>query len=90
MIACRATRFERGAAACDKVSNQLTKPQALWSGGNALPPAGGGRGEPTGEAIANALLCAGRMTGRDGITAHGLDGETALAALRDVGWKRPS
>ncbi len=30
--------------------------------------------EATEEAIVNALLAAGTMTGADGITAHGLDG----------------
>jgi D-aminopeptidase len=38
--------------------------------------------EATEAAILNALLQAGTMTGRDGITAHGLDGERLLQVLR--------
>jgi D-aminopeptidase len=37
--------------------------------------------EATEEAILNALLAAGDMTGRDGITAHGLTPESLLGAL---------
>ena len=37
--------------------------------------------EATEESILNALLAAGTMTGRDGITAHGLSAELLLAAL---------
>ena len=37
--------------------------------------------EATEEAIVNALLAAGTMEGRDGIVAHGLDGERLAAAV---------
>ena len=33
------------------------------------------------EAIVNALLVAGTMTGADGITAHGLDGERVVEIM---------
>jgi D-aminopeptidase len=38
--------------------------------------------DATEEAILNALLAAGTMTGRDGITAHAIGAERLLAALR--------
>jgi D-aminopeptidase len=38
-------------------------------------------GEATEEAILNALLAAGTMTGKDGVTAYGLDPETLRDAL---------
>lgn len=38
--------------------------------------------DSTEEAILNALLAAGTMVGRDGITAHGLGGERLMGALR--------
>jgi D-aminopeptidase len=41
--------------------------------------------EATEEAILNALLAAGTVTGRNGITAYGLDAETLSDALREVG-----
>jgi D-aminopeptidase len=41
--------------------------------------------EATEAAILNALLQAGTMIGRDGITAHGLDGERLLEVLRGSG-----
>ncbi len=41
--------------------------------------------EATEEAILNAILQAGTMVGRDGITAHGLDGERLLEVLRRFG-----
>lgn len=41
--------------------------------------------EATEEAILNALLAAETMTGRDGITAHRLDPDRLLAALRALG-----
>ncbi len=41
--------------------------------------------EATEEAIVNAVLQAGTMVGRDGITAHGLDGERLVGVLRDFG-----
>jgi D-aminopeptidase len=41
--------------------------------------------EATEEAILNALLVAETMTGRDGITAYGLDPERLLVALARVG-----
>jgi D-aminopeptidase len=44
--------------------------------------------EATEEAILNSLLAAGTMTGRDGITAHGLDGEVLLAALDELAGAR--
>jgi D-aminopeptidase len=40
--------------------------------------------EATEEAILNALLAAGDMTGRDGITAHGLTPELLLGALEEA------
>jgi D-aminopeptidase len=40
--------------------------------------------EATEEAILNALLAAGDMTGRDGITAHGLTPELLLGALEET------
>jgi D-aminopeptidase len=40
--------------------------------------------EATEEAILNALLAAGDMTGRDGISAHGLTPELLLGALEEV------
>ncbi len=39
----------------------------------------------THEAIVNALLAAETMTGPDGFTAHALDGERLVAAMRDAG-----
>jgi D-aminopeptidase len=40
--------------------------------------------EATEEAILNALLAAGDMTGRDGITARGLTPELLLSAFEEV------
>jgi Peptidase family S58 len=40
--------------------------------------------EATEEAILNALLAAGDITGRDGITAHGLTPESLLGALEEA------
>ena len=40
--------------------------------------------EATEAAILNALLAAGDMTGRDGITAHGLTPELLLGALEEA------
>jgi D-aminopeptidase len=40
--------------------------------------------EATEAAILNALLAAGTVTGRDGITAHGLLPESLLAALDEA------
>jgi len=37
--------------------------------------------EATEEAIVNALLTAGTMTGADGITAHGLDGARVVEIM---------
>ena len=37
------------------------------------------------EAIVNALLVAGTMTGADGITAHGLDGERVVEIMARFG-----
>ena len=37
------------------------------------------------EAIVNALLVAGTMTGADGITAHGLDGERVVEIMARYG-----
>jgi D-aminopeptidase len=41
--------------------------------------------EATEEAIVNALLTAGTMTGADGITAHGLDGERVIDIMARYG-----
>ena len=41
--------------------------------------------EATEEAIVNALLTAGTMTGADGITAHGLDGERVVEIMARYG-----
>ncbi len=38
--------------------------------------------ESTEEAIVNAILAAGTVIGRDGVTAHGLSGERLVAALK--------
>ena len=38
--------------------------------------------ECTEEAIVNAILAAGTMVGRDGVTAYGLPDERLIAALR--------
>jgi D-aminopeptidase len=47
--------------------------------------------DATEEAIVNALLAAETMTGRDGITVHGLDAELLLEAMRGWRWEpRPS
>ena len=40
--------------------------------------------EATEEAILNALLAAGSVTGRDGITAHGLTPDLLLGALDEA------
>jgi D-aminopeptidase len=45
--------------------------------------------EVTEEAILNALLAAGDMTGRDGITAHGLAPGLLLGALEEVRARAP-
>jgi D-aminopeptidase len=41
--------------------------------------------ESTEEAIVNAMLQAGTMIGRDGVTAHGLDGDRLVEVLRRYG-----
>ena len=41
--------------------------------------------EATEEAVVNALLAAETMTGRDGVTAYGLDPERLKAALTRAG-----
>jgi D-aminopeptidase len=41
--------------------------------------------EATEEAIINALLAAGTVTGRDGVTAHGLTAELLTGALAELG-----
>ena len=38
--------------------------------------------ESTEEAIVNAILAAGTMVGRDGVTAHGLSDERLACALK--------
>jgi len=43
--------------------------------------------EATEESILNALLGAGTMTGRDGITAYGLEPELLLKAMATAGWR---
>jgi D-aminopeptidase len=50
----------------------------------AMTPLFEAAAEATEEAILNALLAAGTVTGRDGITAHGLDGDVLLAALEEA------
>ena len=45
--------------------------------------------ESTEEAIMNALLAAGDMTGRDGITVHGLTPESLLGALEEARARPP-
>jgi D-aminopeptidase len=42
------------------------------------------------ESVLNALLAAGTMTGRDGRTAHGLEGDLLLAALQELRRPQPS
>ncbi len=41
--------------------------------------------EATEEAIVNALIAAKTMTGRDGVTAHGLDSDRLVSVLRRHG-----
>ena len=41
--------------------------------------------EATEEAIANALVAADTMTGRDGITAHALDHDRLVEIMREHG-----
>jgi len=50
-----------------------------------LDPLYQGAVEATEEAIVNALLTAGAMTGCDGITAHGLDGERVVEIMARYG-----
>jgi D-aminopeptidase len=45
--------------------------------------------QATEEAILNALLAAGDMTGRDGITAHGLTPDLLLGALEEARARPP-
>jgi D-aminopeptidase len=45
--------------------------------------------EATEEAILNALLAAGDMKGRDGITAYGLTPESLIGALEEVRARAP-
>jgi D-aminopeptidase len=45
--------------------------------------------ESTEEAILNAFLAAGDMTGRDGVTAHGLTPESLLGALEEARARPP-
>jgi D-aminopeptidase len=52
--------------------------------GAAMTPLFYAAAEATEEAILNALLAAGTMTGRDGITAHGLDPGLLLGALEEA------
>ncbi|WNC08784.1 DmpA family aminopeptidase [Pseudomonas coleopterorum] len=44
-------------------------------------------GEAVEEAIINALLAGEDMDTEDGVTVHGLSGDTLLEALHNVGWK---
>ncbi|MDQ3895153.1 MAG: P1 family peptidase, partial [Actinomycetota bacterium] len=46
--------------------------------------------EATEESILNAVLAAETMVGRDGIIAHGLDGDLLVAALSRYRWERAS
>jgi D-aminopeptidase len=72
------TPGERGAA------EPLTVPLRMLS--NAyITPLFDAVVEATEEAILNAILQAGTMVGRDGITAHGLDGERLVEVLRNLG-----
>jgi len=50
-----------------------------------LDPLYQGTVEATEEAVVNALLTAGTMTGCDGITAHGLDGERVVQVMARYG-----
>jgi len=43
-------------------------------------------GEAVEEAIINALLAGEDMDTEDGVTVHGLDGNTLIEALQAVGW----
>ncbi len=52
--------------------------------GAAMSPLFYAAAEATEEAILNALLAAGTITGRDGITAHGLDPDLLLGALEEA------
>jgi D-aminopeptidase len=52
--------------------------------GAAMTPLFYAAAEATEEAILNALLAAGTMTGRDGITAHGLAPDLLLGALDEA------
>jgi D-aminopeptidase len=63
------------------VEEPLTTPVRMLSN-NVISPLFDAVVESTEEAIVNALLQAGTMTGRDGVTAHGLDGARLVEVLR--------
>jgi D-aminopeptidase len=66
------------------VDEPLTAPVRMLSN-NSISPLFDAVVEATEEAIVNALLEAGTMTGRDGVTAHGLDGNRLVEVLRQYG-----
>jgi D-aminopeptidase len=66
------------------VEEPLTTPVRMLSN-NVISPLFDAVVEATEEAIVNALLQAGTMTGRDGVTAHGLDGARLVEVLRRYG-----
>jgi D-aminopeptidase len=66
------------------VDEPLTTPVRMLSN-NVISPLFDAVVESTEEAIVNALLQAGTMTGRDGVTAHGLDGARLVEVLRRYG-----
>src|SRR6266545_7550820 len=62
----------------------LTLPLRMLSNSN-IDPLFDAVVEATEEAILNAMLQAGTMVGRDGVTAHGLDGDRLVEVLRRYG-----
>jgi D-aminopeptidase len=55
----------------------------------AMTPLFEAAAEATEEAIVNALLAAGTVTGADGITAHGLTAELLTEALAELRSEAP-
>jgi D-aminopeptidase len=66
------------------VEEPLTSPVRMLSN-NFISPLFDAVVESTEEAIVNAMLQAGTMTGREGVTAHGLDGDRLVEVLRRYG-----
>jgi D-aminopeptidase len=66
------------------VVEPLTLPLRMLSN-NYINPLFDAVVEATEEAILNAMLQAGTMVGRDGITAHGLDGQRLVEVMRSYG-----